>query len=448
MIMKTLVSLIHVLLFVALAIPAKAHTSAAPALPALGANRISLRPKSSLTGHKHQVTAVVFSPDAKLLASASYKENSTRLWTTSKGELVSVLDGIAPVFSPDGRLLLTVRGKDALVWEAATGRLKSTLTGHTRNINSATFSPDGTKVATGSEDGIVKLWDVADGREAARLLVWRVKKIPRFRLISRVMNVPVNVHVRFSPDGRKVLTNTYWEESSAKLWSAETGSLETEFGGHTTKVGYETKTAGVSNASFSSDGKFIVTESIDKVRLWDTATGKLVREFKLLFPITQFSHDAKWLGFLRDDKGVGLLNLKTLELQPIADVDTAFLNQQVFSPDGRTYVIGSGYKKYHATLIDVATGRVKAKIPLVSEWGFDLISDYQKNVDLLSFHLNSKILMGANQSSVRFWDASTGELITEKAEARDPAELSADGRLLVTTGQDKKTVLLWDVTAN
>ena len=404
----------------------------------------TLQLKSSLAGHKHQVNSVDFSPDGGRLASASYKEKSTRLWNTATGELVSVLEGITPRFSPDGSLLLTLNGKDIKLWEADTGRLKFTLTGHTGNLTDACFSPDGSRIATGSNDGTARVWKTLDGQLVTTLIVRRVKKLPRYRIISRALPVILYVYVKFSPDGRKVLTNTYFAESPAKLWDAETGTLLAELGGHTMEVGFETKTGGVWGTSFSPDGKFIVTESNRRVRLWNTAGGKLVEEFEPTFT-TAFSPDSKWLGFIANEKDAGLLNLETFKLQPTAGIVTNFLNQLAFSPDGKTYVIGSGDNDYHATLIDVVTGRVRAKIPLKVKWGFDFVSEYQKDVDLLSFHPSNQILMGASHQSVSFWDALTGRLIVEKAEARDPAEFSRNGELLVTTAKDKKTVLLWEI---
>jgi WD40 repeat protein len=405
-------------------------------------SQLAPRLKATLVGHRSQVYSVAFSPDAKFVATAD--EAGTRLWTTA-GQLVATLEGGAPRFSPDGRLLLTVGDKKGNLSDVVTGKLKVTLIGHERGITSASFSPDGSKVATGSDDGTARVWDTETGRASVTLTVWRVKKIARYRIFSRALHVPVHVYVRFSPDGRTVLTNTYWEESSAKLWDVATGRLRTELGGHTTQVGYETKAAGVDGASFSPDGKFIVTQSIDMVRLWEAATGKLIEEFKILFPVTEFSPDSKWLGLVRIGNDVGLLNLETLKLQPTPGVDTGFLNQHGFSPDSRTYVTGSGYKKYHATLFDVSTGQMRAMIRLVSKWGFDFVSDWQKDVDLLSFHPSSKFLLGANHNSVRMWHVSSGRMLWETPEGRDPAEFSLDGELLVTVGKDKKTVLIWEV---
>ena len=405
--------------------------------------------KTTLVGHPGQIFAVAFSPNGELLATSGDKENVTRLWRTSTGQPLAIVEGTAPRFSPGGHVLVTIDKKTVKLWEAETGAPKFTLTGHEGNITAVAFSSDGSKVATGSDDGTVRLWDVATGRNSATLTVWRVKKIPRYRIISRALHVPVHVFVKFSPDQQTVLTNVYWEESAAKLWDAAAGTLKAELGGHTSLgVNYQTETVGVKEASFSPDGKFIETQSYGMVRLWDNATGKLIDDFKIPFLVTSFSPDSKWLGLVNIDN-VGFLNLETLKVQPVlGGVDTGFLNQLAFSADSRTCVIASGYKHYHATLIDVPTGSVKAKIPLFAKWGFDFVSDYQTDSDTLSFHPSSRFLMGANHHSVRMWDVSNGTLVWESTESRDPATFSADGKLLATVSTDKKRVLLWKVESN
>ena len=405
--------------------------------------------KTTLVGHKGQVFAVEFSPDGEILATSGDKKNVTRLWKTSTGQPVAVVAGTSPGFSPRGHVLMTINKTTVNLWDAETGAPSFTLTGHDGSITAAAFSPDGSKVATGSEDGTVRLWDVATGRSSATLTVWRVKKIPRYRIISRALHVPVWVFVKFSPDQQTLLTNVYWEESAAKLWDAAAGSLKAELGGHTRLgVNYRTETVGVKEASFSPDGKSVETQSYEMVKLWDTATGRPIDHFKIPFLVTSFSPDSKWLGLVNVDN-VGFLNLETLKVQPVlGGVDLSFLNQLAFSADSHSCVIGSGYKHYHATLIDVPTGRVRATIPLVSKWGFDLISDYQTDVDSLSFDPNSRFLMGANHRSVRMWDASNGTLVWESAESRDPATFSSDGKLLATVSKDKKSVLLWKVESN
>jgi len=411
--------------------------------------QLALKVKATLVGHEGQVFAVAFSPNGESLATASDSDDGTRLWNTAAGQLVAELDGTTPLFSPDGQVLLTIRKTTLTLWDAVNGKFKLSLTGHEGRITSASFSSDGSKLATGSEDGTVRLWDVATGRTTSTLIVWRVKKIPRYRIISRAMHVPVEVYAKFSPDQQSVLTTTYWEDSRAKLWDATGGSLRTELGGPMVKtIYYETKEAGVTAANFSQDGKFILTQSDGMVKLWETASHKAIEEFQGSFSVMKFSPDSKWLGLISTGKDVAFLNLETLKLQPISKVETDYLNQQAFSPDSRTCVIGSGYNHYHATLIDVLSGRVRANIPLVAKWGFDIISEYQKDVDVLSFHPSSNFLMGANHNAVRMWDVSSGALLWETIEGRDPARFSRDGNLLVTVGKDKKTVLLWTVESN
>ncbi|MFD9563810.1 WD40 repeat domain-containing protein, partial [Streptomyces sp. NPDC059994] len=85
-------------------------------------------------------------------------------------------------------------------WDVSTGRPLHTLTGHTANVSSVSFSPDGTTLATGSRDGTARLWDVSTGR-------------PLHTLTGHTANVS---SVSFSPDGTTLVT--IGEDNTARLW--------------------------------------------------------------------------------------------------------------------------------------------------------------------------------------------------------------------------------------
>ncbi len=154
-------------------------------------------------------------------------------------------------FSPDGNFLLTREvglGDTACLWETTTGREIRRFGGHSAGIASVAFSPDGRSVLTASIDGTATLWDMLTGKE-----VRRFEKSASDGIRS----------VAFSPDGHFVLIA---DRSSALLLDVTTGKKVRAFEGHT---GYLT------DVVFSSDGRFVLTGSVDSTaRLWDAATGR------------------------------------------------------------------------------------------------------------------------------------------------------------------------------
>lgn len=169
-----------------------------------------------LTGHTDYVTSLAFSPDGKRLASGA-SDDTTRLWDVESGEQIGTLpldeprctEGIAfspcgkiiaggmdneirlwcaeqlttlrtipqtensrrtydaLTFSPCGKYLISgtwwQRGMEKMairLWEVATGENIHTFWGHTTDVQSLAFSPNGTLLASGSFDGTILLWDV------------------------------------------------------------------------------------------------------------------------------------------------------------------------------------------------------------------------------------------------------------------------------------------------
>ena len=238
---------------------------------------------TTLQGHTDLVTTIAYSRDGALLASGS-KDKTVKLWEVSTGENIATLQGhektvFSVAFSPDGtRLASGSEDTSIRVWEVPTGKALYILGGvnspqvpvevllATRpgeeisevQMNDATdiepeiiralvfsvaFSPDGTKLASASWDG-VKLWDVEAGQYFTTLA-----SEPE----------PSSFSVAFSPDGTKLACGS-WEDR-VELWDVSAQKHIASFPGHT---------GWVRVVAFSSDGTKIASGSVDgTVLLWD-----------------------------------------------------------------------------------------------------------------------------------------------------------------------------------
>ena len=131
----------------------------------------------ALRGHETGVASVSLSPDGGRLVTAS-SGGTVRLWDAASGEEICVLHKFranSVAFSPDGSRIVTA-DSTARVWDAASGKEIYVLRGEDDNsVSSASFSPDGSGIVTGSFGGTVRLWDAADGKE---LRILRAHKFP------------------------------------------------------------------------------------------------------------------------------------------------------------------------------------------------------------------------------------------------------------------------------
>ncbi|MEH2012383.1 WD40 repeat domain-containing protein [Nostoc sp.] len=118
-----------------------------------------------IQGHEKNITALSFSNDSKMLATAS-EDGIAKVWSVPDGNSIITLQGhikgITSIsFSPDGKMLATV-SKDGMakIWGIPDGRKIQTLKGHAKSVTFVTFSPDGQLLATASEDKTVRIWNL------------------------------------------------------------------------------------------------------------------------------------------------------------------------------------------------------------------------------------------------------------------------------------------------
>lgn len=175
--------------------------------------------------HKWRVYDVVFSPDSRKVVTVSNNESGGNdstafIWNILTGQLLHNLSHTwhvtALAFSPDSSRILTgsIDGI-ARIWDASTGHLLCNLShqasGKTYSpddfkslqLNSVIFSPDSSKILTGSFDGTARIWDASSSKE-----------------LHRLHQGGMIFYATFSPDGSKVLTEA---DGDIRIWDALTG---------------------------------------------------------------------------------------------------------------------------------------------------------------------------------------------------------------------------------
>jgi WD40 repeat protein len=370
----------------------------------------------TLNEHQDIVWSVAFSPDSKTLISCG-DDQTIRFWDVATGKQLRQINhsnGIGTIaLSPDGKLLAsldvtkTSSGGGSTSWEPDNRirlwdvdmakelrQLKIPVKEIEPGIRGGfvmAFAPDGKAIVTGEMGGVVRIWDLATGRERRRFTEF-VGTVSAFA---------------FAPDGKSLAVVD--GQGSVRLIDLASGKNLVATHGHR---GY------VSSVAVTPDCQAVVTLSADgTLRFWDPATGRELqrRTLSTTFDLSQFLPDGK--SYLAAGKD-GLYSIHDIATGKELGVLRGVVSRRRFalSPDHKALAsVGSDQT---VCLLDAGTGKPRHTLMKVDG----------PDVSGISFSADGRLLVvWTADMTVTVWDATTGKKLRQFAGPDTKGRVSGDG---------------------
>ncbi|HTU91212.1 MAG TPA: WD40 repeat domain-containing protein, partial [Gemmataceae bacterium] len=383
---------------------------------------------------------LALSPDGKWLAilirRASIKDEPIAILEFATGRLVRRMGkqgsggGFGyPLYSPDGKVL-AVSGQHTIeLWDPESGRLLHTLTGHKDTIWSMAFSADGKTIVSGSDDKGIRFWDVATGQQ--------VRQISHNKGVGKIA---------WSPDGKLLASidetkevyqgGAGWHpENRVHLWDTATGKEVRQLVIPAREI-FPKVWGGFFSVGFAPDGKTIVAGAMDgTLRVWEAASGRELRQ------VAGFAGSAGYFAFAPGGRSVavtdGLAAIRIIDLATGTDRlpmhgHRSDISSVVVTPDCQTVVTTGldGTLRFW----DAATGREQRRRTVPASFFAlpQLLPD------------SKTYLTVGSDKMFRVHDLVTGDelAVLRGHDTRYPFALSTDRKTLASMSENKKIQLL------
>jgi WD40 repeat protein/tetratricopeptide (TPR) repeat protein len=312
-------------------------------------------------------------------------------------------------FSPDGRLLasggcqpyvVSPRGGrpgDVRFWDAATGAAQGGFVAHRELFSALAFSPDSRRVATCARDGVVKVWDVATRQCTLECAGHKQEWLTA---------------VAFRPDGKRLASAAMGD--GVREWDAATGQEVLP------QISYRN---GVRSLAYSHDSRWLLALGDDGLRLWDANTHEQIRHFE----VRQGQYEQGGGSISPDGRFVaatsGLVvriwETATGRLVQVLGGHDARVMSIAFSPDGQ--LLASGSSDQTVRIWVVATGAEQL-----------CLRGHRSRVQCVAFHPNGRCVASAAQQpgDIKIWDitrqqecANCNSPVVNLAFAPDPRQV-------------------------
>jgi RNA polymerase sigma factor (sigma-70 family) len=430
------------------------------------------------------VYSVALSADGRLLATGSW--GKVHLWNASTGAAVAEWtvakdDFVRQIaFAPDGKtvaLRYEKQGKSIELWDVDSGQKLHSLEGHTGNVFTFVFAPNGKTLASGGwRDPNVRIWDVATGKQMrAFAVVDESRAAPDPHGEDRPTPGDV-LGVTFTSDGKTLATSG--NGSRIRFWNPESGERLRESGAQQ----YGT---GLKALHYLPDGKSLASIGGLKVRTWDAETGKMLHESEGLYAGEHLSVSPDGKVLATSGGGPNTIDLwDATTLRPLHSFmgHRECVTALAFAANGRTLFSASdtnpGNPIYEWDLTAGKPLRELGKPPsggasslvlspdrrFLFTCGFDIhqfdlatgkevraFKGHTSYIESVSLSSDGQTLASVCRSdhTLRLWDVVTGKEQLKIELNEDwpcAAVLSPDGRTVVSGGFRDGTLRPWDTT--